>query len=48
MTIAHVCGTPTLCELRGLSVSWGEIGRALGVPKQLLHRRFRNERNEVD
>ena len=23
--------------------SWGEIGRLLGVPRQLLHRRFRDE-----
>jgi len=26
---------------RAAGLSWGEIGRALGVSKQLLHRRFR-------
>ncbi|WP_263991887.1 hypothetical protein [Mycolicibacterium moriokaense] len=25
---------------RKLGLSWGEIGAALGVPRQLLHRRF--------
>jgi len=27
---------------RAVGMSWGEIGRVLGVSKQLLHRRFRN------
>jgi hypothetical protein len=26
---------------RAVGFSWGEIGRVLGVPRQLLHRRFR-------
>ena len=26
---------------RAAGLSWGEIGRVLNVPKQLLHRRFR-------
>ncbi|BBZ11603.1 hypothetical protein [Mycobacterium branderi] len=32
---------------RAVGLSWGEIGRILGVPKQLLHRRYRssNTRN---
>ena len=28
---------------RAVGFSWGEIGRVLGVPRQLLHRRFRND-----
>ena len=28
---------------RAVGFSWGEIGRLLGVPRQLVHRRFRNE-----
>ena len=28
---------------RAAGMSWGEIGRVLGVAKQLLHRRFRND-----
>ncbi len=28
---------------RAAGWSWGEIGRVLGVPRQVLHRRFRNE-----
>ena len=28
---------------RTVGLSWGEIGRVLGVSKQLLHRRFRND-----
>ncbi len=28
---------------RTVGFSWGEIGRVLGVPRQLLHRRFRND-----
>ncbi len=28
---------------RAVGYSWGEIGRVLGVPRQLLFRRFRNE-----
>ena len=28
---------------RAVGFSWGEIGRVLGVPKQLLHRRFRHD-----
>jgi DNA-directed RNA polymerase specialized sigma24 family protein len=27
---------------RAVGLSWSEIGRVLGVPKQLVHRRFRN------
>jgi DNA-directed RNA polymerase specialized sigma24 family protein len=27
---------------RAAGLSWAEIGRVLGVPKQLLHRRFRS------
>jgi hypothetical protein len=28
---------------RAVGMSWGEIGRVLGISKQLLHRRFRND-----
>jgi hypothetical protein len=28
---------------RAVGFSWGEIGRVLGVPRQLLHRRYRDE-----
>ena len=28
---------------RTVGFSWGEIGRVLGVPRQLLHRRFRHD-----
>ena len=28
---------------RAVGFSWGEIGRLLGVPRQLVHRRFRND-----
>ena len=28
---------------RAVGFSWGEIGRVLGVPRQLVHRRFRND-----
>jgi DNA-directed RNA polymerase specialized sigma24 family protein len=28
---------------RAVGFSWGEIGRVLGVPRQLLHRRFRKD-----
>jgi hypothetical protein len=28
---------------RAVGFSWGEIGRLLGVPRQLVHRRFRDE-----
>ena len=28
---------------RGVGYSWGEIGQLVGVPRQLLHRRFRHE-----
>jgi DNA-directed RNA polymerase specialized sigma24 family protein len=28
---------------RALGYSWGEIGQLLGVPRQLLHRRYRYE-----
>jgi hypothetical protein len=27
---------------RAAGLSWGEIGRVLNVPRQLLHRRFRS------
>jgi DNA-directed RNA polymerase specialized sigma24 family protein len=30
---------------RVVGFSWGKIGRVLGVPKQLLHRRFRHDVN---
>jgi DNA-directed RNA polymerase specialized sigma24 family protein len=30
---------------RAAGLSWAEIGRVLGVPRQLLHRRFRSQRN---
>jgi DNA-directed RNA polymerase specialized sigma24 family protein len=29
-------------KARAVGLSWGEIGRVLGVPRQALHRRFRN------
>jgi DNA-directed RNA polymerase specialized sigma24 family protein len=29
---------------RAAGLSWAEIGRVLGVPKQVLHRRFRSAR----
>ena len=28
---------------RAVGFSWGEIGRLLGVPRQSVHRRFRND-----
>ena len=28
---------------RAVGFSWGEIGRVLGVPRQLVHRRFHND-----
>lgn len=28
---------------RAVGYSWGEIGQLVGVPRQLLHRRYRNE-----
>jgi hypothetical protein len=28
---------------RAVGYSWGEIGQLAGVPRQLLHRRFRDE-----
>ena len=40
---AHVRYANAVRAARAVGFSWGEIGRVLGVPRQLLHRRFRND-----
>ena len=37
---AHARYAHAVRGARAAGLSWGEIGRVLGVPKQLLHRRF--------
>jgi len=40
---ARVRYTDAIRAARAAGYSWGEIGNVLGVPRQLLHRRFRYE-----
>ena len=40
---AHARYANAVRAARAVGFSWGEIGRVLGVPRQLLHRRFRND-----
>lgn len=40
---ARVRYAEAVASARAVGYSWGEIGRQLGVPRQLLHRRYRYE-----